>query len=60
MNFNRENPDDFSLVEKAVLKGLGVERLDFKPTRPRERVVPARVARQKKMLKEQKRRLGLS
>ncbi len=60
MNFNRKNPDDFSLVEKAVLKGLGVKRLDFKPTRPRERVVPERVARQKKMLKEQKRRLGIS
>lgn len=60
MNFNRKNPDDFSLVEKAVLKGLGVERLDFKPTQPRERVVPKRVARQKKMLAEQKRRLGVS
>lgn len=29
-NFNRENPDDFSLVEKKTLKELGVERLDFK------------------------------
>lgn len=36
MNFNRENPDDFSLIELATLHGLGVERYDFKPTAPRE------------------------
>ena len=35
MNFNRENPADFSPVERAVLRGLGVERYDFKPTRER-------------------------
>ncbi|GIK67231.1 MAG: hypothetical protein BroJett018_50250 [Chloroflexota bacterium] len=29
MNFNRDNVDDFSPVELAVLKALGVERLDF-------------------------------
>lgn len=29
MNFNRENPDDFSPVERAVLNALGVERLDY-------------------------------
>ena len=29
MNFNRPDPDDFSLVEQAVLRGLGVGRLDF-------------------------------
>lgn len=29
MNFNRENPEDFSPVERAVLNALGVERLDF-------------------------------
>lgn len=38
MNFNRANPDDFSLVERAILNGLGVERYDFQPTAPRERV----------------------
>ena len=57
MNFNRENPDDFSPVELAVLHGLGKERLDFKPTAPRERLVPERVKRQQKMLEEQKKRL---
>ena len=35
MNFNRPSADDFSPVERAVLRGLGVERLDFRPTRPR-------------------------
>ena len=58
MNFNRPNPDDFSPVELAVLRGLGVERLDFHPTAPRERVVPERVARQQKMLEEEKARLS--
>ena len=29
-NFNRENPDDYSLVEKKTLAALGVDRLDFK------------------------------
>ena len=60
MNFNRENPEDFSLVERAILNGLGVERLDFQPTHERERVVPERVARQRKMLEEEKARLGIN
>lgn len=29
MNFNRENPDDFSPLELSVLKALDVDRLDF-------------------------------
>ena len=32
MNFNREDPDDFSLVESVVLRALGVERLDYRIT----------------------------
>jgi Phytanoyl-CoA dioxygenase (PhyH) len=46
MNFNRPDADDFSLVERAVLRALGVDRLDFAPTAPRESVVPERVRRQ--------------
>jgi hypothetical protein len=46
MNFDRSEPDDFSLVEQAVLRGLGVGRLDFTPTAPRESVVPERVRKQ--------------
>ncbi len=58
MNFNRPDPADFSPVELAVLRGLGVERLDFRPAAPRERVVPPRVARQQKMMEEERARLG--
>jgi hypothetical protein len=58
MSFNRPDPAEFSPVELAVLRGLGVERLDFQPAAPRERVVPPRVARQQKMMEEEKARLG--
>jgi hypothetical protein len=47
MNFNRPKADDFSLVERAVLRGLGVDRLDFVPAAPREDVVPERVRKQR-------------
>ncbi len=46
MNFHRPDVDDFSLVERAVLRGLGVDRLGFTPVAPRENVVPERVRRQ--------------
>jgi hypothetical protein len=36
MNLNRENPADFSLLERATLHYLGLERLDFQPAVPRE------------------------
>lgn len=36
MNLNRDNPEDFSLLERATLHYLGLERLDFRPTAPRE------------------------
>ena len=36
MNYNRENPADFSLLERATLHYLGLERLDFRPTASRE------------------------
>jgi Phytanoyl-CoA dioxygenase (PhyH) len=36
MNLNRENAEDFSLLEKATLHYLGLERLDFRSTAPRE------------------------
>lgn len=43
MRFDREDPDESSLVERAVLRGLGVPRLPFRATGPREQVVPERV-----------------
>ena len=38
MNLNRDNPDDFSLLERATLRALGVDRYDFQPTGEREKV----------------------
>lgn len=40
MIFNRADPADYSLVELAILRGLGVERLNFRPTAPREQIRP--------------------
>lgn len=57
-DFNRQNPDDFSLVELKTLKALGVDRLDFKATTERRRVVPEREIRQRKMLEEEQKRLA--
>ena len=58
MQFNRENPDDFSLVERAVLRGLGVEKYDFSPTGEREKVVPKRVQMQAQMREAEASRLA--
>lgn len=35
MNLNRDDPREFSLLERATLAALGVDRLDFRPTTPR-------------------------
>jgi len=58
MDFNRNHLADHSLVERAVLRALGVDRLTFRPTAPRERVVPEREAIQARMLIQKKQRLG--
>ena len=57
MNFDRSD-GDYSLVEQAILRGLGVERYDFTATAPRERVVPERVKRQQIVIEEEKARLA--
>ena len=59
MNFNRKVAEAFSPVELAVLEGLEVDQLDFKPTSPHQRIVPERVKREQKILEEQKARLAL-
>ncbi|HVX46914.1 MAG TPA: hypothetical protein VHC49_23680 [Mycobacteriales bacterium] len=46
MRFDRDDP---SLVEQAVLRGLGRDRYEFVPAAPREKVVPERVRRQQAM-----------
>jgi hypothetical protein len=58
MRFDRPDPDDFSLVERAILDGIGVESYEFRPTAPRESVVPERVRRQARMKAEEEARLA--
>jgi len=58
MNFNRPDPDDFSLVERAVLRALGVDRLNFVPTAPRQSVTPERVRKQQARAAEEDVRLA--
>ena len=58
MNFNRENPDEFSLVEKTVLRALGVERLDYRITGEREGYYTEFRRERERMLVEQKARLA--
>jgi hypothetical protein len=36
LNLNRERPEEFSLLERATLHYLGLERLNFQPTAPRQ------------------------
>ncbi|KAI0795271.1 hypothetical protein BC629DRAFT_314447 [Irpex lacteus] len=57
-NFNRENAEEFSLVELKTLKALGVDRLDFRPTTKRSRIVPASTGAKGAMLEEEKRRIA--
>jgi Phytanoyl-CoA dioxygenase (PhyH) len=57
MRFDRADPHDFSLVERAVLRALDVPRFEFAPTGPREALVPPRIARQREMLADEQRRL---
>ena len=55
--FDRADPAEYSLVERATLRALGVDRLAFAPTTPRRTIVPARVGIQAKMMEEETRRL---
>ena len=58
MRFDRDDPAEHSPVERAVLRALGVERLDYRPAAPREDVVPERVRRQERMREEEEARLA--
>jgi hypothetical protein len=55
MRFDRPDP---SPVERAVLRALGTTSYEFRPTRPREAIVPPRIAAQRKLLAEEQRRMG--
>lgn len=46
MQFNRPDPADFSPVELAILRGLGVQKLDYSHDRKREYFDPWRRARE--------------
>lgn len=57
-NFNRQNPEEYSLVEKKTLQELGLESLqDWKITGRRESVVPERLRVQAEMKKAEELRL---
>ncbi|RDB28413.1 hypothetical protein Hypma_015216 [Hypsizygus marmoreus] len=57
-NFARDNPQEFSLVERKTLKELGLDRLDFKIATERRRIVPARVIAERKILEAEKQRIA--
>ncbi|KAF2099060.1 hypothetical protein NA57DRAFT_56689 [Rhizodiscina lignyota] len=57
-NFNRENPEDYSLVELKTLAMLGKDQLeDWKITGTRDPVVPERIRRQAEMKQKELERL---
>ncbi|MCG9894582.1 MAG: hypothetical protein MH204_03790, partial [Fimbriimonadaceae bacterium] len=59
MQFHRTD-GAYSPVEQAILEGLGVQSLDYRPAAPREKVVPARVAAQEKLMDEERARAARS
>ena len=58
MRFDRDDPAEHSLVEQAVLRALDVPRYEFRPTAPREKIVPERVRRQAAMKEAELARLA--
>lgn len=59
MRFDRRDDGSaYSPVELGVLRALGVDHYDFQPTGERREVVPPRVAKQRAMLEEEKKRLA--
>jgi hypothetical protein len=58
MRFDRPDATEFSAVELAVLRALGVDRFDFRPTGQRETVVPPRVLDQQRREVAERERLA--
>jgi hypothetical protein len=48
LQFDRADPREYSAVERAVLRGLEVDRYPFQRTGERELVVPERVIEQQR------------
>ena len=57
-NFCRKDRAEYSFVELKTLDALAEEKLDFKVTTERRRLVPPRVAVQGKLLEEENKRLA--
>lgn len=57
-NFNRANPEDYSLVERKTLAALGVDKLDFQIMTARRRLVPKRVSEQQALFEAETKRLA--
>jgi hypothetical protein len=60
MQFDRQDPGEFSPVERAVLLGLQVDSYDFRRTGERELVVPERVLAQQRREAAETERLAAS
>jgi len=58
MDFNRADPCDTSPVERAVLQGLGKDRLAFAPTTPRRLIVSEQHKMQEKLRADEKAKLA--
>jgi len=56
-DFNRANPDDYSIVELTTLKMLKTNSLDFRPTRERKRWIPRTMNRKHALIEEELARL---
>jgi hypothetical protein len=58
MKFDRPNVNDHSPVELAILRALGKKSYSFKPTVPREKLIPERIERFRKLKEEEEARLA--
>jgi len=59
MRFDRRSDGSaYSPMEQCVLQALGVDHYDFKPAVPRQKIIPARVAREQAMIAQEKARLA--
>jgi hypothetical protein len=58
MRFDRTDPSEFSLVERAVLRALDAPSVEFTPAAARQQLVPPRVAIQRQRMAEEERRLA--
>jgi hypothetical protein len=55
MRLSRERHEDYSPVELAILRALGVDRYEFVPAREREAVIPERLTRERQIWEERAR-----